>query len=67
MDWARKNRPDLHTLVTHVATWNMPSLVADQKAGYVIMRLERTVVLFGYHRKMILKQLVPAEIIVKPS
>jgi hypothetical protein len=24
-------------------------------------------VLFGYHRKMILKQLVPAEIIVKPS
>jgi RimJ/RimL family protein N-acetyltransferase len=67
MDWVRKNRPDIHALVTHVATWNMPSLAGDQKAGYVILRLERTIVLFGYHRKQILKRPVPAELIVKPA
>jgi hypothetical protein len=63
-DYVRENRPDIRNIVTHVATWNKSSLSGDQRAGYRIVRLELTMVLFGFHRKLILKEPVPADLIM---
>ncbi|MBK6710278.1 MAG: hypothetical protein IPG51_08100 [Chloroflexi bacterium] len=60
----RKNRPDIQNIVTHVATWNKASLSGDQKAGYIISRLERTIVVFGIHKKQILDKKIPPELIM---
>ena len=60
----RKNRPDIQNIVTHVATWNKASLSGDQKAGYIIIRLERTIVVFGIHKKQILDKKIPPELIM---
>ena len=64
MAWVRTNQPGTRTLVTHVANWNMPSLTMDQKAGYVIVRQELLVVVLGYHKKFVLRTVIPTELIV---
>lgn len=63
----RANRPDIQNIVTHVATWNKASLSGDQRAGYKITRLELTIVILGFHRKLILKKPIPADLILRPA
>ena len=64
MNDVRKHRPDIHILVTHIATWNKPSLSGDQRAGYKITRMELSIVLFGYHRKFGLAKPIPTELVM---
>jgi len=64
MDYAREHHKEIHNLVTHVATWNKPSLSGDQRAGYVIQYLERTIMILGVHRKQRLNRVVPSDLIM---
>jgi RimJ/RimL family protein N-acetyltransferase len=61
--YVRECRPDIRNIVTHVATWNKASLSGDQRAGYKIVGIERTIVLFGIHRKQRLNKKIPQELI----
>lgn len=67
MGYVRAHHANIQTLVTHVAVWNKPSLSGDQRAGYVIRRLERTVMILGFHRKQTLSAKVPAELLTHPN
>lgn len=67
MRYVRAHHANIRTLVTHVAVWNKPSLSGDQRAGYVIQRLERTVMILGFHRKQALSAKVPAELLIHPN
>lgn len=62
MGHVRGHHKEINKLVTHVAVWNKPSLSGDQRAGYVIRRLERTVMILGFHRKLVLAGEVPADL-----
>lgn len=64
MNHARGHHKEIRSLVTHVAVWNKPSLSGDQRAGYIIRRLERTVMILGIHRKQVLSDEIPAELIM---
>ncbi|MFZ5884588.1 MAG: hypothetical protein ACOYYI_12485 [Chloroflexota bacterium] len=65
MGYVRAHHANIRTLVTHVAVWNKPSLSGDQRAGYVLRRLERTVMILGVHRKQILSANIPAELLLR--
>lgn len=67
MKYVRLHHPHIRTLVTHVAVWNKPSLSGDQRAGYVIRRLERTVMMLGVHRKQALAARIPADLLMHQS
>lgn len=62
MVYVRTHHTNIRSLVTHVAVWNRPSLSGDQRAGYIIKRLERTIMILGIHRKQVLSGKVPAEL-----
>lgn len=62
MAYVRTHFEHIHQLVTHVAVWNKPSLSGDQRAGYIIQRLERTIMILGIHRKQILDHVVPVDL-----
>jgi len=64
MDYVRAHHKDIRRLVTHVATWNKYSLFGDQRAGYIVRRLERTVMIFGIHTKQILDRDIPVDVIM---
>lgn len=64
MKYVRSHHAHIQTLVTHVATWNKSSLSGDQRAGYVIRCLERTIMILGIHRKQVLAAKVPAELVM---
>ncbi|GAB4403091.1 MAG: hypothetical protein OHK003_30780 [Anaerolineales bacterium] len=64
MAYVRAHHRDIRTLVTHVAVWNKPSLSGDQRAGYIIRRLERTFIILGVHRKQVLSAIPPAELLM---
>jgi hypothetical protein len=64
MTYVRTYHRDIRTLVTHVAVWNKPSLSGDQRAGYIILRLERTFMILGVHRKQVLSAKIPAELLM---
>ncbi len=63
----RRERKDIRNIVTHVATWNKASLSGDQRAGYIITRLELIIVIFGFHRKLISNKEVPRDLIMHQS
>lgn len=54
MNYVRQHQKDIRKLVTHVATRNKASLSGDQRSGYIIIRRELTIVIFGFHHKLIL-------------
>ena len=62
--YVRVNRPDICSIATHVAIWNKASLSGDQRAGYKITRLERTIVLLGFHKKVPLNREIPNDLIM---
>lgn len=64
MGYVREHHKEIQRLVTHVAVWNKASLSGDQRAGYIIQRLERTIMILGIHRKQVLPIEVPAELIM---
>ena len=53
--YIRNNHPEIRTVVTHVASWNKPSIKGDSRAGYMKKYLELSLVIFGYHRKFRLR------------
>lgn len=64
-NYVRKNRPDIRTLVTHIATWNKASLSGFQWAGYKIIRQESKIVIFGFHKVIPLNKQIPADLIMQ--
>lgn len=62
MGHVRGHYKEINRLVTHVAVWNKPSLSGDQRAGYIIRRLERTIMILGIHRKQVLARKIPADL-----
>lgn len=64
MKYVREHRKEIRDLVTHVAVWNKPSLSGDQRAGYIIQCLERTIMVLGVHRKQRLNRVIPSDLIM---
>jgi len=64
MTFVREQNKEIHRLVTHVATWNKASLSGDQRAGYIIQRLERTIMMMGIHRKTISDREIAPDLIM---
>lgn len=64
MDHVRGHCKEIRRLVTHVAVWNKSSLSGDQRAGYIIQHLERTIMILGIHRKQALAREIPADLVM---
>lgn len=56
IQYTRNNRPDLKRIVTHITTWNKPSIAGDLRAGYEIVRKELGISIAGYHKKFVLSE-----------
>jgi len=50
-DHVRENNPEIKRLLTQVATWNAASAIADQRAGYIILNVELSVIFIGYNKR----------------
>jgi len=63
-NFVREKRTDIKNIVTHVAPWNKASLSGDQRAGYIITRIERIIIIMGIHKKQILDVEIPSELVM---
>jgi hypothetical protein len=52
VDYLRKERPDIHYLVSHGAARNKATLAGQQKAGLAPISRELSIFLFGYNKKI---------------
>jgi RimJ/RimL family protein N-acetyltransferase len=55
MRYVRENRPEIGSIVTHIALGNRASIAGDQRAGYVVTKKEISFALFGWYRRVVLR------------
>jgi len=59
IQYTRSHHPEIRRLISHIATWNQPSVAGFTRAGYCIRKKEIGVSLFGYHKKWVISRRYP--------